>query len=370
MLAERIDVYQKLKNNKELLKSYCYKTEKEYKQEFPFLKEISSMALQQARQNLWKAFRYFYSGIKKGKKVGFPRFKNKKKGKLSYRDNQVAGVLRIEGTYLNLLKLGKVKFRGLSKNFQGVIKAVTVTKSRSRKYYASILTEFESPIVKESTSDNILGIDLGLKEFLVGSNGDVFSGVKEVLVEVEKQIKNQQRCIARKRKGSRRREGAIVKLNRLYDRHRSILDNFQWHLVNRLCCENQAISLEDLNVSGMLRNRKLSGSIQRANWGSFVRKLEHKAVEYGTRIYKIDRFFPSSKMCSVCGNIKEDLTLKDRLYICVCGSVIDRDLNAAINIRNYYINNISAELVDYKHGETVSPGRVIYYPEGTFRRSV
>ena len=150
----------------------------------------------------------------------------------------------------------------------------------------------------------------------------------------------------------------------LYEYRQNYLNHFQWHLSNKLCSENQAISLEDLHVSGMKKNRKLSHSIQNVNWGSFVTRLEQKAKQYDTTVYKVDRFFPSSKTCSRCGKIKKDLELSDRVYKCDCGFEIDRDLNAAVNIKNEFLKSI--EYVDNRHGEIVRPRRLVYNPQGSF----
>ncbi|NCD01338.1 transposase, partial [bacterium] len=330
MLNERVEVYKELKEDKETLYSYKCKTEKQYKEEFEFLKEVSSRALQQSRRDLETAFRNFYRGLKKGQTIGFPKFKSKHKNKLSYREPQLGNkAIEIKDNKIKLLKLGWVKFRGLSKNFNGKIKSVTITQFRSGKYVASILVETEMN-KRERKPDNVIGVDLGLKSFITCSNGEQIVGIQQEILKIEKKIKQQQRNISRKTKGSNRRNKAKVKLNKLYDYKTNFQNHFQWHLANKLCSENQTISLEDLNVTGMKRNRKLSHSIHHINWGSFLAKLEQKAKEYGTEIYKVNRFFPSSKMCCNCGKIKDDLKLSTRIYKCECGNVIDRDLNASI----------------------------------------
>lgn len=368
-LAERISVYDELKDDKDKLKSHKYKTESQYKEDFPWLKEVSSRALQQSTRDLNLAYQNFFRRVKQGKKPGFPKFKKKGKCKDSYREPQV-GEKSIEvltnAKKIKLMKLGKVKFRGLSKDFCGEIKSVTVTRTRSGKYIASILTEVLQQSKKARTSDNIIGIDLGLKEFVVCSNGEVISGIKTKMEILDKRIRQQQRHFSRKQKGSKRRENCRIKLNRLYEDRQNYLTHFQWHLANKLCSENQAISLENLNVAGMKKNRKLSRAIHNVNWVSFIEKLEQKAKEYETEIHRVNRFFPSSKLCSKCGMIKADLTLGDRVYSCGCGLEIDRDLNAAINLRNNYLVETSAESVDYRRGEIVRPKVLIYQDFGGF----
>lgn len=188
---------------------------------------------------------------------------------------------------------------------------------------------------------------------------------------IESRIKKHQKHISRKKKGSNRRKKVILKLNRFYEYRQNFLNHFQWHLANKLCSENQALSLEDLNVAGIKKNRNLSNAVHNVNWSSFLTKLEQKAKEYGTNIFKIDRFFPSSKLCSKCGSIKSDLKLSDRTYYCDCGLEIDRDLNASINIRNYFLkNNKSLEYNDNRRGENIRPERLIFNHSGKFQRSV
>ncbi len=367
MLNERIEVYEKLKDDKEILFQHKYKTEKQYKEEFTFLKEVSSRGLQQSRMDLNQAYKNFYRRIRQGKKAGFPKFKAKHKSPLSYREPQVGSSLRVEDNKITLLKLGKVKLRGLSRQFSSdfKIKSVTVSQSRTGKFFASILTEYDL-IPKKRKSDNNIGIDLGLKEFATCSNGEQIKGIQKEVKEIESKIKTQQRHIARKKKGSNRRKKAILKLNKIHEYKTNFMNHFQWNLVNKLCSENQAISLEDLNILGMRQNKKLSHSIQLVNWGGFLNKLEQKSHEYGTEIYKIDRWFPSSKLCSKCGSVKENLSLSERQYSCDCGLDIDRDLNASFNILNYFLNQKSLEYSDYKHGENVRPRKVDYHSSGQF----
>jgi len=403
MLSERIDVYNKLKDDKEKLYSYKYKTEKEYKEEFEFLKLGSSRALQQTRGDLNTAYgNYFRKGIKNGFKLkggvldrlkkgtlgretrntdieNHPQFKSKKKSKNSYREPQVDNAIQIKDNKLKLLKLGWVSFKGLSKSFNGIIKNVTVTKSKSNKYFASILVEKEYKDIKIRRKNDIIGVDLGIKEFAICSNGDIIKGIKSELLLIEKKIKKQHRHLSRKIecnkkhniKKSNRQSKCEAKLNRLYEYKTNYKNHFQWTLINKLCQDNQLIVLEDLNVSGMIKNRKLSHAIQLSNWSDFVSKLEQKAKEYGTEVVKISRWHPSSKTCSKCGNIKKDLTLSDRTYICnECGFEMDRDLNAAINIKNYFLNNSSMEYIDYSRGEIVRPKELFYNSKGSFYEAI
>lgn len=365
-LADRVSFYEKFKDDKDTLNTYKYPTIKSLREEFSWLEEVPTKALKQSQLDLDKAYSNFFRRVKQGQKPGFPKFKKKGKCVDSYRECLSGKLPRLEdsNTRLVLTKLGKIKIRGVPKSFYGVVKNVTVSRSKSGKYYASILVEKEQIEKRKRVSDNIVGVDLGLKEFAVCSNGDFIYGIKDKTARLDVKIRKQQKHLSRKVKGSNRWYACKRRLNVLHEYRQNYLNHFQWHLANKLCSENQAIALEDLNVSDMKKNRKLSHSIQDVNWSSFVVKLEQKSKQYNTTVYKIGRFFPSSKTCSRCGKIKKDLKLSDRVYKCDCGFEIDRDLNAAINIKNEFLK--SAEYVDNRHGEVVRPRRLIYNPQGSF----
>jgi len=361
MLNEKITIYEKLKNDKKTLYSYKYKTEKEYKDEFIFLKDISSYALQQSRIDLDNAFKNFFKRIKKKQKPGFPKFKSKKNNKQSFRICQTSSnILELKENKIKITKYGWVKFKGLSKNFNGTIKSITVFKDKTNNYEASILVECGNTN-KKRISDNKNGVDLGIKEFLVSSNGEKIKGIKEKILEIEKEIKLLQKHFNRKKIASKTKKKLKFKIAKLYKYKTNFQNHFQWHLANKLCSENKTISLENLNVAGMIKNRKLSHSIHISNWSNFVLKLKQKAIEYDTEVIEIDRWFPSSKLCSCCGAIKEDLTLKDRTYKCECGLTIDRDINAAINILKVGLKTLSPEYDDYRHGENIRPIEIDYH---------
>jgi len=357
MLNERQTVYESLGNNRESLYAHKYLTEKDYKQQYLFLSEISSYALQSTRKDLQEAYKKAFDRLKKGKKTGFPKFKSKK-GKQAFRMPNVHNEIRfLDNTTLKLPKLKGVRLTYLPKNFKGEIQSVTVKKEHG-KYYVSILCKIDdAEVKKERSGDGITGVDFGLKNFITTSTGDVIYGLKNVLYDVDKRIVKMNRALSRKKKGSKRREKCRRKLSSLYEYKTNRLSHFQWHLANHLCNENQVVVIEDLNVRGMQKLRSLSRSVSTQVWSTFVNKLENKSVEYDTDVYKIDRFYPSSKMCSKCGAIKEDLSLSDRQYECECGASLDRDINAAINIRNYYLVNDkkSEDHIDYRRGEEVRP---------------
>ena len=373
MLKERIDVYEKLRNDTEALKKYKYKTEKQYKQEYIFLSEVPSRALQQSRLDLDTAFKNFYRRIKQNKKQkGFPKFKKKSEDKWSYRDPQVwsqnTPAIEIKNNKIKLPKLSWVKFKGLDKNFSGKIKSVTIEKGRDDKYYASILVEKEKQDRKLRTGNEVTGIDLGLKEFVTLSNGEIINGIKDKFKELSNRIDKANKHLSRKAYGSNRYEKQRIKLNRLYKKRTNIQNHFFWHLSNHILSKSQAVVIEDLNVKGMVKNRRLSKAIHSVAWSSFIQKLKHKADEYGTDVFTVNRFFPSSKLCPSCGSLKENLTLKDRVYTCDCGYTQDRDINAAINLRNEYLTlyNVSLESSDYRCGETIRPIKIDFDLKGSF----
>jgi len=332
ILNEKITVYEELKNDKDKLYSYKYKTEKEYKEEYIFLKECSSRALQQSRIDLDKAFKNFYSGLKKGYFVGFPKFKSKKNSKWSYREPQLSNnkAIEIKNNKIKLLKLGWVKFKGLSEEFNGKIKSVTIENEQNGNYSASILVENDD--TKERIDSDTIGIDFGLNSFTTMSNGEQIDIPKDYLFQKELKLKRLQKKFARQEKTSKRREITRIKINKLYKHIKNIKNHFYWHLANRICKHNKTIVIEDLNIKGMQKSN-LSSSIQRIGWSDFVNKLNQKAIEYGSEIIKANRWFPSSKTCSKCSQIKDNLTLADRVYKCECGLKIDRDLNASFNLR-------------------------------------
>ena len=341
-LEDRITAYQEFKGRPELLKKVKYKTTKQLRDVFPFLKDVSFNALDAKRLDVEAAYRNFFRT-----KKGFPKFKSRHRSKLSYK-HLTAGKLT-DNNKINLPLIGSINFRGLAEEYQGNLKQITVVKNKDNTYEAVLMVEREE-IHKERKYNNILGIDLGIKSFITCSNGEQIDITNTN--KIENKIKQAQKHLSRKEKGSNRYEKQRIKVARLHTKRTNIQKHFFDHLVNKLCSENQTIYLEDLNVKGMVKNRKLSRAISNQSWCKFVSTLTLKSREYNTKVVKIDRFYPSSKMCSRCGNINKELKLSDRAYKCKCGLEIDRDLNAAINIKNFDIIK-SSEIGDYRRGEKV-----------------
>jgi putative transposase len=321
MLEERQSKY-KLKD-----KSKC-KTEKQYKKEFDFLREVDSISLQQTRIDLTSAYSNFFRKIRQKQKVSL-RFKSKHNPKHSYRTLSSDNAIRIENNKIRLPKLGFVKFKK-SREIEGKIKSVTISKSVLGKYCISVLCETEIQYLPKL--DTAIGIDLGIKDFCITSNSDFISNPK-YLRKSEAKLKRIQRVLSKRKKGSNRRVKQQKKLFKIHEKIRNQRLDFLHKLSTKLVSENQVICLEDLSVKNMVKNHCLAKSISDCSWSKFVELLKYKSGWYGREVIRIDRFFPSSKTCSNCGNIKTALGLKDREYCCSsCGITIDRDYNASLNI--------------------------------------
>lgn len=296
---------------------------------FDWLNSAAAMSLQQSLINLDNAFNLFFKETYK-----FPKFKSKKIGRLSCQFPQYIEIDFCKQK-IKILKLGLVKIV-FDRVFKGSIKTCTITKTRTNKYFISILVENPKiePLKFKVTKNKTLGLDLGIKTFVTTSNG----------LKVNKpEINNQklavlQRRLSKKIKDSKNYNKLKLRISLLYERIHNQKQDFMHKLSTNLTHDNQVNTLivEDLNISGMMKNHSIARAIQECSWYTFVEQLKYKCGWYGKNLIKIGRFDPSSKMCSNCNTVNKNLILKDREWQCSrCSIIHDRDINAAINIKNF-----------------------------------
>jgi putative transposase len=307
---------------------------KEVKPANEWLKKANSQSLLGAIINLESAFTRFFR-----EKKGFPKFKSKKNPVQSFQIPQHY-VVDFEENKVKLPKIGNVK-ASFSREFNGVCKTATVSRSPTNKYYISILVDDGKELPeKETFSDNTtIGVDVGIKDFAVLSDGEKVDNPKYLKNSLKK-LKILSRKLSKKIKGSNNWKKAKLKLAKLHEKITNQRNDFHHKLSTELVCENKAIALETLNVAGMVKNHCLAQSISDAGWSSFVDKLTYKAEWCGKTILRIGQFEPSSKLCNVCGYHNKDLTLAVREWTCLeCNTTHDRDVNAAINIKKFALQD-------------------------------
>ena len=330
-LAYRKNSYEIDKISINSTKSINYITE--LKKTNEFLKEVHSKILQQSVIDMNKAYDNFFKT-----KKGYPKFKRKHDNKQSFRfpNDAFSG---INGNRINLInnlkdihfKCSKKDEKYLNKK-QNNVKSATLTKLPTGEFYLSILIDSDVKTIK--LSNNTIGIDLGIKDFVTTSNGETFDNLNFKKSKNER-LKRLQRALSKKKKGSNNRNKSRIKLAKVYQKINNQKQYYLHKVSNVLINENKVICMENLNVKGMVKNHKLAESINQMNFGEFRRMLEYKANWYDRNIVFVDRFYPSSKTCNHCGYINKNLKLSDRQWVCPdCGEVIDRDYNAACNIRD------------------------------------
>lgn len=301
-------------------------TELKKSDDFAFLKNVDSIALQQSLRDLDRAYQNFFKKLAK-----FPQFKSKHNNHQSYRTLNQGNNIRIVGNYLKLPKLGYVKVKQSME--VGHINNVTIEKTPTEKYFAVLNVNFE-PQFKQNNGSQI-GIDVGLKEFYTDSNGNKVENHK-YLEKSEKKLKRAQRKLSRKQKGSNNRNKQRIRVAKIHEKVANQRNDFLQKESTKLVRENQTICIEDLNVKGMIKNHKLAKVISNVSWSKFFTMLEYKAAWYGNTIIRVPTFYPSSQTCSKCGQGNPMVKhLWVREWKCpFCHTYHDRDYNAAINILN------------------------------------
>lgn len=315
----------------EATKKTLHITPASFKTDKAFLKSVDSLALANAQINLEQAYRNFF---KNPEHFGFPQFKSKKHSRLSYKTNNQKDSIRFDGNRLKLPKVGYVKIIE-HRPHDGEIKSVVVSHERSGEYYASVLCEVKQTQQLPKT-DKHVGIDLGLHDFIVCSDGQRVQTPK-FFRKAEQKLARRQRAFTKTVKDSKNHEKLRIKVAKCHQKIKNQRKDFLQKLSTKLISENQVISLEDLSVKGMEANHCISKSVADASFSMFVAMLEYKAEWYGKTIVKIDRFYPSTQICSGCGFQNKDIRgmkcLKVREWMCpCCGEVHNRDLNASRNI--------------------------------------
>ncbi len=306
------------------------------KDAYPWLKDVDSQSLQQSIINIEKAFNNFYNGF------GYPKFKSKH-GKQSFQCPNNTKRVDWKNNTLTIPKISDIPIK-LSRKFEGKINTITVSKTPTGKYFASILVDngIELPKLKPITKEGTIGVDTGIKSFVVSSDGRTFEANRKLRDNL-KRLQCLQRRASRKKKGGNNRKKANLKVALLHEKITNQRLDCIHKITHELTSDSQVncICVEDFNVSGILKNHKLAQAMSDVSLGKFYEINAYKCAWNGINLIKINRFAPSSKRCSICGSINKELTLADREWECKnCNTLHDRDGNASENIKWYGLETI------------------------------
>ena len=328
-LAKRKEVYEQSKQTMNYCS--CSADMTQLKKSLEWLREVDATALQSSIKDLDIAFQNFFRRVKNGEKPGYPRFKSKRDNRKSFTGKLVGSNIRLSDKHIRIPKLGEVSCR-VSKQIQGRILSATVSQNPSGKYFVSVLcTDVEIEPLERTGA--VVGVDLGIKELAITSDGQLFANPKH-FTKSQKKLAKLQRQLSRKSKGSNNREKARIKVARLHEHiANQRLDNAH-KLTTGLVRRYDLVAIETLMPKNMVKNRRLAKAISDASWGEIARQLEYKCAWYGKEMVKVDRFYPSSQTCSFCGVKNTDTkNLAVREWGCPgCKTHHDRDINAAKNI--------------------------------------
>ena len=313
--------------------------------EYPWMYEVSKCAMQEALRDVETAYKHFYRKVKLralGKfhdKVGFPRFKKRSKAIGSFR---LTGSIKVFSDAVRLPRIGKVRLHeyGYIPTDAKILSA-TVSEQAGRWYVSIQVEEDVAPPV--STATSAIGVDLGIKTLATLSDGVTFENPR-ALKHALKKLKRLERAKSRRKKGSKNRAKARKAIAKVHARIAHIRKDVAHTLTSYLVKNHALVAIEDVHVAGMLKNHCLAQAVSDSNFGEIRRQLEYKAAWRGVQIVTVNRWYPSSKTCSGCGYVKPELSLSERVFVCdMCGNVLDRDLNAAINIRNVAVSSIDTQ---------------------------
>lgn len=325
MLADRINSYHESQTS--IDKSIKYPTPAQYKKEFPFLKEVDSLALANAQMNLNKAYAHFF----RDKSIGFPKFKNKKENRCSYTTNNQKGTVRIENGYIKLPKLKTAVRIKQHRPFFGLIKSVTISKTTTNKYFASVLVEEKEQRFPELKTR--VGIVMGLKSFATLSNGKKYE-IPKWMRKTENRLAFLQKSLLRKKKGSKNQNKIKSKIARLHEKIVNQHNDFLHKISNEITNENQVILMEDLRMKDIQNNHKLAKSISEVSWAKFREYQTYKALWKNRELIIAPKNYLSDQLCSCCG-YKNKVVEKTNLYewdCPMCNTHHDRDVNASSNL--------------------------------------